>query len=77
MAETLWRYRYASVLDYADTAIADAPPLNTDVADYVLDFSHANNESILIDPFNSDDYPVYTGARHPGMIILKGMEMHL
>lgn len=48
-------------LAYAQAALDDAPPLNTNAADYVLGFSHANEESILIDPFNADDYPIYWG----------------
>lgn len=50
---------YIAALAYANAAIADAPLLNTNVADYVKGFSHPNEESILVDPFNSDDYPIY------------------
>jgi hypothetical protein len=50
---------YTAALTYVNAALADAPPLNTNTADYVKGFSHANEESILIDPFNSDDYPIY------------------
>lgn len=50
---------YTSALTYVNAAIADAPDLNTNMADYVKGFSHPNQESILVDPFNSDDYPIY------------------
>ena len=50
---------FNAALAFANAAIADAPALNTNVSDYVLGFSHPNNESILIDPFNADDYPIY------------------
>lgn len=50
---------FSAALGYANAAIADAPLLNTNADDYKLGFSHANEESILIDPFNSDDYPIY------------------
>jgi hypothetical protein len=50
---------YTGALAYANAAIADAPALNTNAADYVKGFSHANEESIFIAPFNADDYAEY------------------
>jgi hypothetical protein len=50
---------YTSALTYVNAAIADAPGLNIDAADYVKGFSHDNKESILIAPFNADDYAIY------------------
>jgi hypothetical protein len=50
---------YTTALTYANAALADAPDLNTNKADYLKGFSHANEESIFIDPFNSTDYPIY------------------
>ena len=51
---------YTDALTYANAAIADAPDLATG-ADYLAGFSDANDESIFVVPFNSDDYPIYWG----------------
>jgi hypothetical protein len=50
---------YSGALAYVNAAIADAPALNTNAEDYLRGFSHPNEESILVAPFNSDDYPIY------------------
>lgn len=50
---------YTAALTYANAAIADAPALNTNADDYIRGFSHPNEESIFVDPFNADDYPIY------------------